>query len=428
MRYSFQRRLLLYVGASIVLFGALGAAAQFLLALRDLRAFQDDMLRQAAALALAHPGRDASTFGRLRLGDSDARIQVALLPIDPTPTWFRPGWADGLHAADAPKGAVRVLVRRKGDYTAVVSQTLDARNDLAEDAAWHALLPSAVLLPLLLWVVSTLVNRVFLPISAAAPRLASRSIANIPRLRLEGLPDEIQPFVEAIDALLQRTDRLVRQQQRFIADAAHELRSPLTALALQAANVGNAETLAQARDRLVPLERGIARASKLSEQLLDLAGVEGRQLDLEALDVRGLIYELLGGWHTAARLRGIDLGLDAPDETPAVASPVLLRMVLSNAVDNALKYTPAGGQVTMSIRTHADCVRCDVIDNGPGIPASARAAVFEPFRRLHGNEVEGTGLGLAIALEAARRMDVQISLHDGPHGRGLVFRLELPRG
>ena len=428
MSYSFQRRLLLSVGACVVLFGAMGAVAQFLLTLRDLRAFQDDMLRQVAALALAHPGRDASTFGRLRLGDDDARIRVALLPIDPTPTWYRESWSDGLHAAQAASGSTRVLVRRHAGYTAVVSQTIDARNDLAEDAAWHALLPSALLLPPLLWLLGVLVRRVFRPISAAAKELDSLSIENAARLRLEGIPDEIRPFVNAIDALLERTDRLSRQQQRFIADAAHELRSPLTALAVQVANIGNAASLEQARERLAPLERGIARAGRLSEQLLALAGAEGRKIELAPMGVRRLIYELLGGWHTAARLRGVDLGLDAPEEVTALASPLLLRMVLANAVDNALKYTPSGGHVTVSLRELPSGACCDVVDTGPGICASARESVFEPFRRLHGNQIEGAGLGLAIALEATRRMGGRLSLHDGPDGRGLLFRLELARG
>ncbi|MBU6258582.1 MAG: hypothetical protein KGL18_08930 [Burkholderiales bacterium] len=426
MRYSFQRRLLVYLGISVGLFCALGAAAQFFLAASRLRAFQDDILRQVAALALAHPGHDASAFGPLRLGDTDARIRVALLPVDAAPAWFHAGWTDGLHGAEAAQGPLRVLVRRQGGYTAVVAQAVDARNDLAEDAAWHALIPSVALLPLLLWAVGILVRRLFEPIAAAATQIALRGTANPMPLRIDGLPDEIEPFVAAIDDLLQRTDRLARQQQRFVADAAHELRTPLTALALQATNVRNADSLERARERLVALERGIARAGRLCQQLLDLASIDGQAVESRPLEVCAWAREFIGGWHKAARRRGIDLGLDAPEEACAQASAVLLQMSLGNAVDNALKYTPPGGQVTLAIEALAQGVRCEVSDTGPGIAAADRAAAFKPFHRLHGNDIEGTGLGLAIALEAARRMGATLTLHDARAGSGLVFRLDLP--
>lgn len=426
MRRSFQRRLLLHIGGAVMLLGLVAAVAQFVLAWRELREFQDDMLRQVAALALTHPGRDASSLGRLRLGDNDSRIQLAMLPADPAPAWFDAALGDGLHTVDSPAGRMRVFVERSGGHTAIAAQPTDARDELAWNGAWRALLPSLALVPLLIWLISRVVRGEFAPIARAAGRIAAQRAVRESGLGIdEDLPVEIQPFVEAIDGLLQRTHDLVRQQQRFIADAAHELRSPLTALALQAGNVRKADSLEEARNRLRPLEAGIARARKLTEQLLGLARMESGKVEDEPVDLGGLALELLAEFHTEAQRRRIDLGLDAPDPITANTSRLLLRTILSNALDNALKYTPEGGEVTLAIRRAGDTVQCEVVDSGPGIAPSERAAVFQPFHRLHGNAVEGTGLGLAIASEAAGRLGAKVSLHDRPGRGGLVFRLEL---
>jgi len=427
MRLSFQRNIVLRIAGATLLVGLLSAEAQYSLVLRDMRLFQDDTLRQMAALALTHPGRDAAAFGRAQLVDTDERFQVAVLPTDPPPAWFTPGLSDGLHSVNSSNGRMRVFVQRRGSFTAVVAQATDARDDLAEHGGWHALLPSMFLTPLLIWLINRVVRTSFAPVVLAARQIKMQRAIGGMGLRIERLPDEIQPFVDAIESLLQRTRRLAEQQQRFVADAAHELRTPLTALALQAANVRRASDLEEARACLVPLERGIARARRLSDQLLDLARLNAVEVEREPVDLVGVARELLGAYHAAARSRGIDFGLDAPDdEIVVLVSPLLLRAILINAIDNALKYTAPGGDVTLTISSVPGEVRFDVVDSGPGIAPSERSAVFKPFYRVGGNGVEGTGLGLAIAFEAASRLDATVSLHDRIDKGGLVFRLAVP--
>ncbi len=427
MKLSFQLNIVLRIAGATLLVGLLGAEAQYSLVLRDMRLFQDDTLRQMAALALTHPGRDAGAFGRAHLADTDARIQVAVLPTDPRPAWFTSGMGDGLHSVNSGTRRMRVFVQHHRGFTAVVAQAADARDDFAKNEGWRALLPSMFLTPLLIWLVNRVVRTSFAPVVRAARKVKSHRAAGGSGLEFERLPEEIQPFLEAIESLLQRTQRLVVQQQRLVADAAHELRTPLTALALQVANVRRANNLEEARVRLIPLECGIARARKLSDQLLDLAKLNAEEVKREPVNLVGVARELLGAYHATATSRDIDFGLGASDdEFVVVVSPPLLRTILRNAIDNALKYTSPGGDVTLAISSFPREVRFDVVDSGPGIVPSERSAVFKPFYRIGGNSVEGCGLGLAIAFEAASRIGATVSLHDRVDKMGLVFRLTLP--
>ena len=429
MKSSFQRRLLLHLGIAVVGLGLLAAAAQFVLAWRELRESQDDMLRQVAALALQHPGHELSAPGRAGIDDHDSRIHVAMLPIDPAPEWLGSATTPGLRTLDTRMGRMRVFVQRQGPYTAVVAQDTNARDELAWNGAVRALLPSLVLVPLLIWLIGRGVRREFEPVVRAARRLEARDAVQGPELELQDMPTEIQPFVDAIEGLLGRTRELMRQQQRFVADAAHELRSPLTALAVQARNLRHAKSLDEALLRLVPLEQGIGRARKLSEQLLDLARIESGDTPRESVDLVALGRELLAMHFPVAEQRGIDLGMEAGDVPSVVSSARLLRTILGNAIDNALKYTPAGGEVTLRIVAFGDGARCEIIDSGPGVQPSERGEVFKPFRRLAGQEIGGTGLGLAIAREAARRIGAQMSLDDREDRHtGLVVRVDLPGG
>ena len=427
MKSSFQRRLLLHLGIAVVGLGLLAAAAQFVLAWRELRESQDDMLRQVAALALRHPGHEMSAPGRGGVDDHDSRIHLAMLPIDPAPAWLGSAMTPGLRTLDTPAGRMRVFVQRQGPYTAVVAQATDARDELAWNGALRALLPSLLLVPLLIGLIGRAVRREFEPVVHAARRLEALETVQGPCLELRDMPAEIQPFIYAIEGLLERTRELMCQQQRFVADAAHELRSPLTALGLQASNLRHAKSLDEARLRLAPLEQGIERARKLSEQLLDLARIESGDASRESVDLAALGRELLAMHFPVAEQREIDLGMEAAELPPVVSSAPLLRTVLGNAIDNALKYTPAGGEVTLRIAALAEGARCEIIDSGPGIEPNQRDQAFKPFHRLAGQEIQGTGLGLAIAREAARRIGARISLHARDDQRkGLVVRVDLP--
>jgi two-component system OmpR family sensor kinase len=246
--------------------------------------------------------------------------------------------------------------------------------------------------------------------------------------RLESLPDagipvELGPFVRAINRLLDRVGRLMNEQRRFIADAAHELRSPLTALSVQAQNLEKADNVEAMRARVAPLREGIDRARRLTEQLLSLARTHAGSARLAEVDASRIARELIVEYLPIADARGIDLGLNDPDVCMLVTEPETLRLVLRNALDNALSYTPAAGEVTLRLRTEGEDAVIEIVDSGPGIPAAERERVFEPFCRLDSDGAgEHSGLGLAIARDAAARLGGGVSLHDRPEGSGVVFR------
>jgi two-component system OmpR family sensor kinase len=236
------------------------------------------------------------------------------------------------------------------------------------------------------------------------------------------VPDEVGAFVHAINRLFARINHLMGEQRRFIADAAHELRSPLTALSIQAENLEKAPTVQAMRERIVPLRAGIERARRLSEQLLSFARTQVGTRDAAEVDVSRLARELLAEYVPYAEQRDIDMGLEATAGVVVSASPETLRLVLKNALDNAVNYTGEQGQITIRLAVEGEDAVIEVVDTGPGIPPEERARVFEPFYRMEGATGIGSGLGLAIAQDAATRLGGTVSLHDRPLGPGLVFR------
>jgi two-component system OmpR family sensor kinase len=238
----------------------------------------------------------------------------------------------------------------------------------------------------------------------------------------DDLPDEITPFVHAINRLLARVNLLIGQQRRFVADAAHELRSPLTALSLQAQNLMHAGSLDAVRERVVPLQDGIERARHLTEQLLSLARTQASVAEESMIDVSEMARELIAERLPLAEAKGIDLGLEETATFFMRGSREALRLIVSNALENALKYTPKGGEVTLRLLSDGNGDVIEVVDNGPGIPISERERVLDAFYRVPGADGEGSGLGLAIAREAAIRLGGIVSLHERCGGTGLVFR------
>jgi two-component system OmpR family sensor kinase len=411
---SLQRHLSLTLAGVIAAIGVAAAAASFGFGYYEAREFQDDALRQVAALApmvTAPAGRE-----------SESRILVTHLPSDSRPPWMPADPAPGFHTFEGSE-SMRAYVRAlPSGGKLVVAQDTSIRDELALNSALRTLVPLFFLLPLLVWLTLRVVARHLAPVRKLAHDLDQESPDRLEPLPVAGLPDEIASFIHAINRLLERVSRLMGEQRRFIADAAHELRSPLAALLLQARNVEGAHSLEESRERLAPLRGGIERARRLTEQLLNLATTQARDVPSERVDLASFARELIAEYLPVAKSRGIDLGLDVAIEVKVLAAPDVLRMIVGNALDNALRYTPAGGQVTLRIAAEGNDAIVEVIDSGPGLPASERERVFDAFHRGEGARGEGGGLGLAIARDAATRLGGRVSLHDAPSAPGLLFR------
>jgi two-component system OmpR family sensor kinase len=428
MNRSLQRHLSLMLALAIFLIGLLASLASFYFAYTEAVEFQDDSLRQIAALTVGNGADEKRLDAANRVAaDPESRIRIIRLPQDPTPAWLPASVKEGFHTLDAESGRMRVFVRdaRSGGRV-IIAQPTDARDEIAFNSALRTLLPMLVLLPVLVWLVFRIVRRELAGVRRLSERLDSQSAVQLHPLPERDLPDEIAPFVQAINRLLERVNRMVSEQRRFIADAAHELRSPLTALSLQVQNLEHAESQETVRERVAPLKAGIERARCLTEQLLSLARM---QADVEAdtaIDVSAMVRELIVEYLPMAEAKGIDLGLEEKAPLSVRTLSGSLRLIIKNALENALKYTPDGGEVTLRILSDNDGVAIEVVDTGPGIPPADRERVFDAFHRLPGVAGQGSGLGLAIAREAAIRLGGEISLQDREDTQGLIFRFHLP--
>ena len=424
MNRSLQRHLSLMLGAAILASGLVAAVASFMLAYGEARELQDDMLRQIALLvargAAAPDGAGKADAG---VSDPESRVLVIRLPGSPRPEWLPAGLSTGFHTVAGKDRQLRVFVQGgRGQDETIVAQPTDARDEIAIDSALRTLVPLLLLLPLLLWMLVRIVRREFRPIAALSRDLDEQPADRPMPLAEDGVPGEVTPFIRAINRLLDRVHVLLGEQRRFIADAAHELRSPLTALSVQAQNVRQANSLEAARERVAPLLAGIERARLLTEQLLGLARAQAGAGPAAVVDVPALARELIADHMPAARAKGIDLGLDEQARPSLQGAAESLRLVIGNALDNAVKCTPPGGEVTLRLSTEGGMACIEVIDSGPGIPPAERERVFDAFYRAEGATGPGSGLGLAIAREAAARLGGELALDGKRAGPGLVFR------
>lgn len=429
MNRSLQRHLSLVLGSAVLFAALVAAAISFGLAYLEATELQDDMLRQIATITA---GSASGAGGIIAQGTSSAeqtaeglesRLSVIHLPGDARPAWLAGPVAPGFHTMTAAAGPVRVFIaeRRSGERTAVAQPT-EVRDEIAINSALRTLIPLLLLLPVLAWLIVRIVRRELAPVIRLAHRLDDQPADRPQTLSDHDLPAEITPFVHAINRLLERVNSLMEQQRRFIADAAHELRSPLTAISVHAQNMKNAGSLEAMRDRLTPLQEGIERMRRLTEQLLNLAKTQTDPNEIGSVDVLALTRELLADFVPIAESKGIDLGFDDIIPLCIPASPDVLGQILRNALDNALNYTPNGGQVSIRLWSDDGNDVIDVIDDGPGIAPVERERVFDSFYRIPGSTGQGSGIGLAIAREAALRLGGSISLHERPDGPGLIFR------
>jgi len=417
--------------ASVILVGGLAASGvSFYLAYDEAQEFQDDTLRQIAVLSTGTrpDNRELDAVGR-SIEDPESRITIVNLPEDPRPDWLPTEIADGLHTLPVPNRheSMRVFVRSVDPaHQLVVAQSTDSRDEIAINSALRTGIPSLLLLPLLVMALAWVVGRELRPLRRLAGRLDEQSSLHLDTLPRQGLPDEITPFVDAINRLMERVNRLASKQRRFIADAAHELRTPLAALSLQAQNLAKADSAEQMQERLLPLQQGVERARKLTVQLLDLARLQERTSVPVTVDLPMLCRELITETLPLADAKRIDLGMG--DVVGSIESdPETLRLILGVGLENALRYTPKGGEVTLRLRQTATARHIEILDSGPGIPDGEIERAFEPFHRLTNHqEKHGSGLGLAIAREAAGSIGAELRLHNRHDRPGLIFELRLP--
>lgn len=307
-----------------------------------------------------------------------------------------------------------------------VGERHEVRDELAVSSARALLVPLAVALPVLALLIWVGVGRGLSPLRRIGSEVARRDPANLAPLEEHAVPAEIVPLLRALNTLLGRLDQTLENERRFTADAAHELRTPLAALKTQAQVALRAADDSQRRNALENLLQGTDRATHLVEQLLTLARLDpkaGAGPDMAPCDLAALARATLADLAPAAVAKDVELELDGADAIPARGNAAMLGILLRNLVDNAIRYTPARGQV----RVKVDSGGLEVSDSGPGIPAEERARVFDRFYRVLGHDVPGSGLGLSIVSRIAELHGAKVTLAVGDEGKGLRVTVELPR-
>ena len=430
--------------STIIIVLALGAGAfSFWTAFEEANELQDDQLRQIAALIDQHEvpvgQRPAASAERGVDPDLQVIVQTLGLPTGPAPAdagavlTLPPTLPDGLQNFSTGRESWRLYVKAQPTgVRLVVGQQSAARDETARTSALRTVLPLLALVPLLLVLVAFVVRRGLQPVRALSRALDHRAEHDLAALHGDEVPTEIRPFIASINRLLARVARSMQAQRRFVADAAHELRSPLTALSLQAEALEGKDLPKQARDQIASLRQGMQRTRSLLDQMLTLARFEANPATVRplAISLLAVVRSVIEEQMPLAESRQIDLGVvsGAKDALVCVRD-VELHAVLRNLVDNAVRYTPPGGRVDVCLRRDSGCVTLEVIDSGPGIPEAERERVFDAFYRVLGTDTDGSGLGLAIVKALADRIGARVSLHsaeaDGAAG-GLRVMVSFP--
>lgn len=317
-----------------------------------------------------------------------------------------------------------------------VGETLDKRSALANEIIKGVILPQFVILPLAIVLVWFGLSRGLAPLTSLQANLRARRPDDLSPLEASSAPPEIEPLVTSFNDLLTRLAQNIDLQKRFIADAAHQMKTPLAGLHMQAELALRDDVSPDVRRSLEQIATGADQAARLVTQLLALARAENRMSGqvFTRVEMAHLARLAVRDWVRAALAKQMDLGYEGPEEPVFVdGNPVMLREMLSNVIDNAIRYTPAGGRITVRVepRRDAERVRIEVEDTGPGIAPAERPKVIERFYRILGREGDGSGLGLAIVREIATMHEGSLTLDDhvyqeSPRLAGTLVRIELP--
>jgi two-component system sensor histidine kinase TctE len=311
-----------------------------------------------------------------------------------------------------------------------VAERVTARDEFARQIIARMVLPQALLIVLAGIAVWYGVVRGLAPLSTLRREIQSRSERDLSALPEEHAPQEVQPLIRAINDLLSRLGTAIATQQRFIADAAHQLRTPVAGIKTQTELALRQNRPDDVQATLKQLHNATEQIARLVNQLLSLARTEpvgGRGQNAESLDLVRLARETTTEWVPRALDRKIDLGFDSPlDSARVEGDAFMLKEMLINLLDNAVRYTQPGGQVTVRVEPAPGAMTLTVEDNGPGVPEAERERVFERFHRVLGSGADGCGLGLAIVREIALSHGGDASIGAGANGSGTVARIVLP--
>lgn len=438
--HSIERYLMAWMSGALSFGLVLVTLVTYLVTLEEMNeVFDVDLRNVATAVATYHHSGHGSDPDPAPRSGSPSREDTDIV----TQTWDRTGErvfisdpsvslpfsaTEGLSYPVSNGEAWIVYTAVRDDGVVQAAQRKAGRSEIAQESAAKVLPPMLLLIAAVSGLMVFALRRGLLPLDAAARDVAARSEHSLEPIPTGGVPREIMPLAVAVNGLMNRLSTALSAQRRFLADAAHELRTPATAIRLQAQLLEKSRDEATRAAALVELKAGIERSQRLIEQLLQVArsGADGEALRLEPIELTSLARSVVGAMSIRAERKDIDLGADAASEVQVTGDRHQLTVLLNNLVENALRYTPAGGVVDVAAGWLGERPALRVIDNGPGISPADRLRVFDRFyrgERAAGHEPDGSGLGLSIVQAIAERHQAEVSLHTPEGGTGLEVRV-----
>ena len=429
---SLRRTALVWMTVLLALVGLATVMISYRLARDQAAEFLDGQMRQVALNAgaglpaAAAPAVDQDPEDQLAvtIWNADGSLAHAS-PADPDiRRQSRTGFADVTAGGDR----WRVYVASEGGRVVQVAQRMTVRDEIAQSAALGAAAPVVIAIPLLWLVVGWALRRTLARLTFFASDIAARGASAAGPIPLDDIPTEVVPVVESMNGLIERLRAALDAQKRFLADAAHELRTPLAAMQIQVEGLSSANQESLAGPQAA-LAQGTRRVSALVDQLLQLARLdEPSESATERVDVAQLVLDCVGDHALVADRNGVDLGVDADAAAAPVGAGAELRVLVSNLIENAVRYTPSGGSVDVRVRNSDSRASVEVLDTGCGLPPGSEARIFDRFYR-GGSGTGGSGLGLAIARRIAERNGLRLTVENRSDGRsGVLARVELPTG
>ena len=426
---SLRWSVLIWASLLIAVIAAASVVATWHVTIVEVNKLLDNELQQIAINA--GQGLSEAAYASLKRTEIENRVAVEvwtesgeLIHKSPGTQTLPRSSVTGFSDVEVGGNAWRVYTGSDGHRFAQVAQRKSARMEIANHAAAAAAVPLLAALPIA-WIVAIfgldwLIQRV----AGFANALALRGVESKEPVVADEMPREFLPVVGAINGLIDRHQQAIEQQKQFVSEAAHELRTPLAALQIQVDNLRNQPNAESIRE----LSDGIRRATVMVAQLLRLARLEAPDIPSESVDIdlRELVLSIISEFVPMSTRGGVDLALAGKDSIRIKASDAEVRLLFANLIENAIRYTPRGGNVEVSIERAPSSARVEIRDSGIGIPEHALPRIFDRFYRAAPLDIEGTGLGLAIASKIAERNRFDLKVSNRTDGNGVLAQVLMP--
>ena len=421
---SLQSELTRWIAISTLAICTLGGITTGIAAYIEAKDLQDEVLVQIARLVA---DSDINQSRTVKSYYKDSAIIVENLGNQSNRLAISAKQPDGFDTIQSDHDSWRVfLVTKPNQERFVVAQQTELINEIAWANTLSAILPICILAIILMGLIHWIIARRMKPIAALAQTVDRQTATKLNTLSTKSIPVEIVPFIDAINRLLGRTRQTIERQQRFIADASHELRTPITALSLLAENMQKAQSEPERQQRQTLLRQGLDRLNKLVNQLLDLARLQNTESDsTDQVQLDEIVKDTVVSLYPLAEQKQIDLGITKTTAVTVQGNSGGLTQLVENAIANAIRYTPSQGKIDISLDQIGNTAEFIVEDTGPGINEEDIQKVLTPFYRGKDQTEIGSGLGLAICSEIAKQHQGEIKLENRKSG-GLRFIYRQP--